>query len=258
MSQTDSYRELEKGFLSTFLGELLPGVLHNFANPLNGIMGRSKLLQRRLADNLKKMEQLHPGFAAEFGEEKISRDVNSIASEAERFFEIFRDLAGKVSTLSSPEPERIDLSKLVLAEIRFADFYLDFKHDIKKSITLGENLPGILGNAAAYSLCLSAVINSARERLKPCSERELSVSASHGEGVVRIVIQDNGNALGGAVRRVADGSGSSLDSEDIPDHDRLICHAILLLKQSGVSVVIDSGNGCNRISLAIPIDKAHP
>jgi len=252
MNKTDSYRELEKGFLSTFLGELLPGVLHNFANPLNGIMGRSKLLQRRLADTMKKYEQLHPGFAVEFGEDKITRDVNSIASEAERFFEIFRDLAGKVSTLASPEPERINLSRMINSEIRFADFYLDFKHDVKKDIVLDENLPGIMGNAAEYSLCLSAFINSARERLKGCHDRELSISSTHDERDVCILIQDNGMALCEASRKVAAECGSNCDIEGIPDHDRVICHAILLLKQSGASVCIDSGNGCNRISLAIP------
>ena len=41
MDNDGIYRELENDFLSTFMGELMPGVLHNFANPLNGIMGRA-------------------------------------------------------------------------------------------------------------------------------------------------------------------------------------------------------------------------
>lgn len=252
MDKSENYRELEKGFLSTFLGELLPGVLHNFANPLNGIMGRSKLLQRRLADAMKKLDQVHPGFAAEFGEDKITRDVNSIASEAERFFEIFRDLAGKVSTLASPEPERINLSRMIDSEIRFADFYLDFKHDVKKNIVLDENLPGIMGNAAEYSLCMTAFINSVRERLKHCREKELSISSAHDDSHVRIVIQDNGAAFSEADRRAAGESGSACDIGQMPEPDRILCHAILLLEQSGASVHIDSGDGWNRISLAIP------
>ena len=50
------YTHLEKKFVETFLDELLPGIFHNFANPLNGIMGRSKLMQRRLDDFVKKLE----------------------------------------------------------------------------------------------------------------------------------------------------------------------------------------------------------
>ena len=48
MEKDNKQTLLEKEFLATFLKELMPGILHNFANPLNGIMGRSKLLQRRI------------------------------------------------------------------------------------------------------------------------------------------------------------------------------------------------------------------
>lgn len=252
MNKTDSYRELERGFLSTFLAELLPGVLHNFANPLNGIMGRSKLLQRRLADTIQKLDDIQPGFAKEFGEAKVTRDVNSIAAEADRFFEIFRDLAGKISILASSDPERINLSKLIDSEVRFADFYLDFKHDIKKNLLLDENLPVIMGKAADYSLCMSAFINSTRERLKNCSERELSISSTHDVRHVHIVMQDNGVAISEACKKIAAGDNSTFNIDVIRDTDWTVCHAILLLKQYGASVCIDSNDGCNRISFAIP------
>ena len=48
MNGTNLYALLEKVFVATFLDELIPGIFHNLANPLNGIMGRSKLMQRRL------------------------------------------------------------------------------------------------------------------------------------------------------------------------------------------------------------------
>jgi signal transduction histidine kinase len=252
MNKTDSCRELEKGFLATFLGELLPGVLHNFANPLNGIMGRSKLLQRRLADTIQKLDDIRPGFAKELGEDKIIRDINSIATEAERFFEIFRDLAGKISTLASPEPERINLSRMIDSEVRFADFYLDFKHDIRKNILLDENLPWIMGNAAHYSLCMSAFINSARERMKKCTEREISITSSHDSNHVHIVIQDNGTAISDACKIIIGKADSTFNIDEIPDIDRVICHALFLMIKYGALVYIDSEDGCNKISLAIP------
>jgi signal transduction histidine kinase len=252
MNKTESYRELEKSFLSTFLGELLPGVLHNFANPLNGIMGRAKLLQRRLADTVQKLDDIHPGFAKEFGEDKVTRDVNSIASEAERFFEIFRDLATKVSTLSSAEPERINLSRLIEAEVRFADFYLDFKHDIKKNLHLDANLPGIVGNAADYSLCLSAFINSARERLRKCPERELSISSSHDAGHIQLILKDNGAAISQACARIAAEDHPTQDGDGICEADRILCWAILLLKQCNAVVAVEAAEGCNQVSVTIP------
>jgi signal transduction histidine kinase len=252
MNKTNSYRELEKRFLSTFLEELLPGVLHNFANPLNGIMGRSKLLQRRLADRIRQLDETYPGFATEFGEDKITRDINSIAAEAERFFDIFRDLAGKISTLASPEPERINVSRMIEAEIRFADFYLDFKHDIKKNLLLDENLPEITGNAADYSLCMSAFINSARERMKTCPEKELSISTSHDATNVYMMIRDNGVAISEGCKRIAGETDTASDIDGILDTEQGICHALNLLKQYSVRVCIDSENGLNTISITIP------
>jgi signal transduction histidine kinase len=254
MNNTDSYKELEQRFVSTFLGELLPGVLHNFANPLNGIMGRSKLLQRRFAEKIRQLDEIHPGFAEEFGDDKISRDINSIASEADRFFDIFRDLAGKISTLASSEPGRINLSQLIAAETRFADFYLDFKHDIKKNILLDEALPEIMGNAADYSLCMSAFINSARERMKTSPEKELFISTSHDAVNVYVKICDNGLAIS-PCKGIAEKQDATANMEGTSDFDQGVCHAILLLKQYGTQVSIDSESGFNTISLAIPIRK---
>jgi hypothetical protein len=215
-------------------------------------MGRSKLLQRRLTDAIQRLDDAYPGFATEFGKDKIVRDVNSIAAEADRFFEIFRDLAGKISTLASPEQERVNLSRLIDSEVRFADFYLDFKHDIKKNLLLDEHLPDIMGNAADYSLCMSAFINSARERLKSCQERELSISLSHDAKDVHIVMQDNGMAISEACRKVAAEADSTFNLDEIHDPDRIVCHAIYLLRQCGVLFSIDAKDGCNKISFTIP------
>ena len=60
MNETDLYTHLVKKFVATFLDELMPGIFHNFANPLNGIMGRSKLMQRRLENFVRKIENRYP------------------------------------------------------------------------------------------------------------------------------------------------------------------------------------------------------
>jgi hypothetical protein len=49
--QGEIFKELKKKFELT-LGGLISGILHNFANSVNGILGRSELLQGR-AERLK-------------------------------------------------------------------------------------------------------------------------------------------------------------------------------------------------------------
>ena len=134
MDKGENYQALEDDFTSTFIRELMPGILHNFANPLNGIMGRSKLLQHRIDDVVKKIEERYPETAAALHDEilRIKNDIRSINKESDSFFEIFRDASGKFYALAARGEDGINLSQLLAAEMRFANFYLEFKHDICK------------------------------------------------------------------------------------------------------------------------------
>jgi len=97
MDRGEIYRTLEKEFAATFIKELIPGILHNFANPLNSIMGRSKLLLRRFEESAKKMEEMHPEAAAEMKEDlqRIRTEIRAVNQESELFFDLFRDVTGK-------------------------------------------------------------------------------------------------------------------------------------------------------------------
>ncbi len=240
--------------LATFIDELIPGVLHNFANPLNGIMGRAKLLQRRFDEFIRKMEEKYPGAGQELGQEKIAGDINTIALETDRFFLIFRGLAGKFSLLSSRETERINISQLIETEMQFSDFYLDFKHDFKKNVQLDFNLPEFVGNPAEYSLCISAMFRSAQVRMKDCLEKEISVCTSHDETCISVEIQDKGLAISEACRLLGGETpgpeGNFLSAIDHADQGLYL--ALLLLKQNGVSMQVKGETGCNRLVLQIP------
>jgi len=252
MDKAAVYRELEKEFLATFMGELMPGVLHNFANPLNGIMGRAKLLQRRLEDSIKKMEARFPGFTQDFGAEKILKDINTISGESDRFFYLFRDVADKFSTLTCSEPAGIDLSRLVEAEIRFADFYLDFKHDIQKNIQLDFNLPHFMGAAADFSLALCMLLISAKERMKNSPLKEISV-VTYGEADnLMLALEDSGEAIPIACQVLLGCQETESDFAELPPLERSISGAFALLKHSGAGVLISQADGRNKISITIP------
>ena len=252
MNKSDVYDELEKEFASTFVDELMPGVLHNFANPLNGIMGRSKLLQRRYADFKRKMDERSPGLPQELGADKITGDINTIASEAERFFAIFRDLAGKLSALTAREPEKINLSQMIETEANFCDFYLDFKHDLKKNFQLDPDLPEITGPAAEYSLCISTLLKSAKERMRDCPAKEISVATSHDAKHVSLTIQDEGSAISSACKQISAERGFGFDAASLPEVDRGIYRALLLLQHNGARLQVRREDGKNTIEISIP------
>ncbi len=252
MDKEAIYQELEKGFLSTFMGELIPGMLHNFANPLSGIMGRSELLQRRLEDSIKKMEARWPGFSRDFGAEKIIKDIGTISGESDRFFHLFRDLSDKFSSLACQEPTAIDLSRLIESEMRFADFYLDIKHDYQKNIQLDQNLPAIVGKAADFSLSIFSLLMSAKERMKNSPVKEIMISTSHDAKSILLVMQDSGDAISDNCNRLAAERADESDFGALPQTERSICSALFLLRHYGVQAQFGRGNGYNRISLSIP------
>ena len=246
------YEELEKEFLATFMGELMPGILHNFANPLNGIMGRAKLLQRRLEDSIKKMETRFPGFAQDFGAEKIIKDVNTISGESDLFFNLFRDVANKFSLLACREPASIDLSQLLRAELQFANFYLDFKHDIQKNIQIDPHLPGFRGTAADFSLAITLLLISAKERMKNAPRKEISLETCCEADNIVLTIEDSGEEISVACREFIGRKAAELDIAALAPNDRGLGGALALLRHAGVAVQISRASGRNKILLSIP------
>lgn len=197
MAKSELYQALEKDFTETFIHELLPGILHNFANPLNGIMGRSKLLQRRIDDALKKMAERYPDTADNLKDEfqKIKSDILSINKESESFFEMFRDVSGKFYALVGKGNERINLSSLLAAEIRFSDFYLEFKHEVNKHIEIDYEIPDFQGNIADFSLAFWRLLRFAMNKAQKSPEKDFFLKTSRDSENIIVTMLYSGDAL---------------------------------------------------------------
>ncbi len=185
---------LEKGFQDAFVGELIPGIIHNFANPLNGIMGRSRLLQRKLMQIMKKLDAEKDASYVE-DNQKLVNDVESINREADRLSGLLQFVTGKFCAISDRAVQKINLSHLIELEMKFFDFYLEFKHSIKKHVHLTRELPEVRGVPADYSLALSALIRYSMEAMRESDEKEFYISTEAGNGRVCIKIQHRGKPV---------------------------------------------------------------
>jgi len=197
MEKGEAYKALEEDFTSTFIRELMPGVLHNFANPLNGIMGRSKLLQRRIDDVVRKIEERFPETSSALQDElqRIKNDIRSVSKESDTFFEMFRDASGKFYALAARGDERINLSQLLAAEMRFSNFYLEFKHEIRKEVRLDEETPEIKGNMAELTLAFWRLIRFAMSRALADQEKEFSLETRHDHENIIIMLRYSGQPV---------------------------------------------------------------
>ena len=239
--------------LNSYLMEIIPGILHNFANPLNGILCRSELLQRR-AERLKLIINNADNIDPEILEncKKIIYDAGLIAKESDRFFSMFNDVTGKFQRLNDTDSQRINLSELVEAEMKFFQFYRNVKHNIKKKLILDREMPEITGVKADYSIFLSAIIRHSVNSMKDSELKELVVSTGHNDSHVYVKIEDTGApSTEIQIKELIENWGSASYPLNDPDEDKRL-HRLFFLKKYGALFQIVYESGFNVISIKIP------
>lgn len=260
MSGLDYYAFLEKAFLATFIDELLPGIFHNFANPLNGIMGRSKLMQRRLIEFVKKIEKRYPGIENELGGEyaKLLSDVESINNESDRFFNMFCTSTGKFYAIGAQGVENMNLTGLVESELGFADFYLDFKHNVKKDIRLDRETPDIEGVTAFYSMALWMLVRQAMKKIKEAGDGTFFIATEHDDQWVILKMTYAGNGAEKDCLRLAQTEAADLDSlAEKMEEEKHLFYALMLFRQGKEGTRIMYDESSQLLTIRIPYQKKH-
>jgi signal transduction histidine kinase len=254
MDKGEIYRALEKDFAATFIEELIPGILHNFANPLNGIMGRSKLLQRRIEENVRKIEERYPDAANALADElqRIRTDIRAVSQESEYFFDMFKDVAGKFYALAAKNEDRINISQLLAAEMRFVNFYLDFKHEIKKDVHWDQDVPDFKGNTADLSLGFWRIIRYAMTRAKASRLKEFYIKTDHDNKYVSVFIKSSGDAMPAAdlSALMENLNADLLNMSDAGDQGVLL--SLLLFDKYQAKINVFSEESFSTISISFP------
>jgi hypothetical protein len=129
-----------------FLGSLLPGIIHNLATPLSGVLGATQLLEKRAST----MEDLVGGLVslteAERSElnsqfTRTRTNVDILARNAKHLADVLQIIVHRINRGNGTAREYFSLNELIQNELRFLDANLTFKHKVKKTITLGPDLP---------------------------------------------------------------------------------------------------------------------
>lgn len=256
MNETDLYAFLEKRFIATFLDELMPGIFHNFANPLNGIMGRSKLMQRRLEDFVRKIETRYPEIEKESGADyrKLMSDINAINDASEEFFNMFRMATGKFYALGARDAGSLNLSALIEAELGFADFYLEYKHKVKKEIHLDMGVPSITGKAAYYSIAFWMLIREAAKNVQARGEGAFRIVTSSDDQCVIVCISPMGGSLVPGWQELLSSANANPDHLNCSsDEQKNVIGAVMLCRLAGEGVEVNHDRDADLLTIRIPI-----
>ncbi len=249
------FKKLEKEFESTFR-ELIPGIIHGFANPLNGILGRSELLGVRVERIFEPM--VHNGDKMDNdireGCKKIIDDLELLTRETNRLFDLFNNVAGKFGALQETAVQEINISELLEEELAFLQFYPDSRYGITKKLILDREITEVSGVKAHYSTSLLAIIRHSVYCMKDSESRELVVTTGHDDSHVCVTIKDTGTPITEVQREAMEGSGNSAH-HPLHDHDewRALFCAISLLKKYDALFWIVHESGYNIISIRIPV-----
>jgi hypothetical protein len=255
MNEADVYAFLEKTFIPMFFDEITPGIFHNFANPLNGIMGRSKLLQRRLLGFVELLKERYPGLEAEMGAScaKLISDVDAINGESEKLFGLFRVSAWKYAAMGNRDVENLNVSHLIESELKFADFCLDFKHNVKKEIQLDPDVPDIAGVTAFLSMAFWTLIRHAMQKLGSKSDQPFVMETSYDDHYLSVKIQPiDPLAFTGWQEFLLGKDITGESMAEWTDEKKNLCYALLLLKMRDEDTRIEHDPDTDRLTIGIP------
>lgn len=255
MNEADMYTFLEKTFFSTFFDELIPGIFHNFANPLNGIMGRSKLLQKRLVDFVMNMEKRCPDIKKEMDEDcaKLISDIAAIDAESEKMYDLFRVSAGKFYAIGARGVGNLNVSNLLETEMNFADFYLDFKHNVKKEFRLDKDVPDISGVTAFYSMAFWTLIRHAMKKIGNGNHHVFFMETDHDDRYLSVKINTIDRSLFQGWQEFSLAAGSDLNTGlEGSDEAKSLYYALLLLKAGNKGVEITHNDNKDMLTIRIP------
>ncbi len=184
---------------------------------------------------------------------KLVADVTAINGESDKMFGLFRISAGKYAAMGNRDVENLNVTHLVESELQFADFCLDFKHNVKKEIRLDKEVPDIKGVAAFFSMAFWTLIRHAMNKIGNKGEVPFLIETSHDDRSLFVKIQPIDHLIVTECQEVMSEPFSSSDPvSEWPDEKKNLYYALLLLKMHHEGIGFGYYPETDMLSIEIP------
>ncbi len=168
-------RQMEIEFLSeqrlASIGLLASGIAHNINTPLMGIYGLAQIMKMKYS---------------------TMAEVDDILVQTERVHQIIQNMMWKSRQDQDKTAQELNLSELLLEELKFLEADLEFKHNVKKEFQLATDLPTVRGIYSDFSQSIMNIVRNALDAMWDRDSRKLRIAtARDGEGIA-VEIEDTG------------------------------------------------------------------
>jgi len=128
------------------VGALLPGIVHNLSTPLSGVLGGIQMLEMRALNIAESIEKPDRPTAAQWKElvshlARNQKTIELVSRNAQNLAVLLQNLANRIAYFSIKTPDIHSLNQLVQTEMRFLESDLTFKHRVRRSVHLANDLP---------------------------------------------------------------------------------------------------------------------
>ena len=227
------------------IGSSIKGVLHNMNSPLTAVLGRAEMLRFRF-EKLKGSSDY-----AEINEllEKSINDIEIIIENCTKVNSVNSNLMQKSISCESEDKENLNLSRLFNNELMFMSANMEFKHNIKKDISIADNVFIKDANYVDFSNTFNEILENSIYVLRDSENKKISIKL---QLVNNHIIMEFGNSGPGMDLSQKNQIIKSLHGEN-SSNNFAFARIGKLLSSYRPKFEIESIKGNNLIKIMIPV-----
>ena len=227
------------------IGSSVKGVLHNMNSPLTAVLGRSEMLRFRF-EKLKSSSD-----DAEINEllEKSISDIEIIIENCTKVNSFNSNLMQKSISCESEDKENLNLSRLFNNELMFMSANMEFKHNIKKDISIADNIFIKDAIYVDFSNTLIEIIENSIYVLRDSKSKNISIKLQSDNNYIIMAFGNSGPVLDSSQK---DQIIKSFYGENNNNNSTFV-RIGKLLSPYKAKFEIENFNGNNLIKIMIPV-----